>query len=129
MRSRRNRRLAFLIDEQSILIREEVRGACEMLGLDPLYVANEGKLLARLWTQKWRMSCWMQREGIPWAATREGSERYEATMRGWVTMRTLLGTTRIVDMLARRSIAAHLLTDWLCTRWGNSYFDFGCRAK
>jgi hydrogenase expression/formation protein HypE len=34
------------IDETAIPIRAEVRGACEMLGLDPLYVANEGKLIA-----------------------------------------------------------------------------------
>ena len=32
--------------EDRIPIREEVRGACEILGLDPLYVANEGKLVA-----------------------------------------------------------------------------------
>ncbi len=32
--------------EREIPVREEVRGACEMLGLDPLYVANEGKLIA-----------------------------------------------------------------------------------
>jgi hydrogenase expression/formation protein HypE len=34
------------IDEASIPLKPEVRGACEMLGLDPLYVANEGKLIA-----------------------------------------------------------------------------------
>ena len=34
------------IDESSIPLQEEVRGACEILGLDPLYVANEGKLIA-----------------------------------------------------------------------------------
>src|SRR5215472_10404716 len=32
--------------EAALPIRPEVRGACEMLGLDPLYVANEGKLIA-----------------------------------------------------------------------------------
>jgi hydrogenase expression/formation protein HypE len=32
--------------ESAIPVRREVKGACEMLGLDPLYVANEGKLLA-----------------------------------------------------------------------------------
>ncbi|MBU4175684.1 MAG: hydrogenase expression/formation protein HypE [Actinobacteria bacterium] len=37
---------AFEIDEGSVPIRERVLAACEMLGLDPLYVANEGKLLA-----------------------------------------------------------------------------------
>jgi hypothetical protein len=35
-----------VIDERQIPVRETVKGACEILGLDPLYVANEGKLLA-----------------------------------------------------------------------------------
>ena len=35
-----------LIEEAAIPVRDEVRGACELLGLDPLYVANEGKLIA-----------------------------------------------------------------------------------
>ncbi|MCX5725881.1 MAG: hydrogenase expression/formation protein HypE [Candidatus Saganbacteria bacterium] len=35
-----------LINEENIPIKEEVRGACELLGLDPLYLANEGKLVA-----------------------------------------------------------------------------------
>src|SRR3954462_12053911 len=38
--------VGMVIDEESIPVREEVRGACEMLGLDPLYVANEGKMIA-----------------------------------------------------------------------------------
>jgi hydrogenase expression/formation protein HypE len=40
------RRLGMEIDEASIPVRDAVRGACEILGLDPLFVANEGKLLA-----------------------------------------------------------------------------------
>ncbi len=39
-------RVGIQLEERAIPIREEVRGACEMLGLDPLYVANEGKLIA-----------------------------------------------------------------------------------
>lgn len=38
--------VGFLIDETKIPVRDEVLGACELLGLDPLYVANEGKLIA-----------------------------------------------------------------------------------
>ena len=34
------------IEEEKVPVRDEVRGACEMLGIDPLYVANEGKLVA-----------------------------------------------------------------------------------
>ena len=40
------RRSASLIDEAALPVRDEVRGACEILGLDPLYMANEGKLVA-----------------------------------------------------------------------------------
>lgn len=42
----RHARVGMVLREQSIPVRESVRGACEILGLDPLYVANEGKLLA-----------------------------------------------------------------------------------
>jgi hydrogenase expression/formation protein HypE len=38
--------VGMLLEERSIPVRESVQGACELLGLDPLYVANEGKLLA-----------------------------------------------------------------------------------
>src|ERR1700723_2504845 len=38
--------VGMMVREQSIPVRESVKGACEVLGLDPLYVANEGKLLA-----------------------------------------------------------------------------------
>ena len=40
------RRIGMRVDETTIPIRDSVRGACEMLGLDPLHVANEGKLVA-----------------------------------------------------------------------------------
>src|SRR5271156_1548866 len=39
-------RVGVTLTEAGIPVRDEVRGACEMLGLDPLYVANEGKLIA-----------------------------------------------------------------------------------
>ncbi|MGA8050159.1 MAG: AIR synthase-related protein, partial [Burkholderiales bacterium] len=38
--------VGMVIQEQALPIRAEVAGACELLGLDPLYVANEGKLVA-----------------------------------------------------------------------------------
>ncbi len=39
-------RIAMVIDEAALPVRDEVSGACELLGLDPLHVANEGKLVA-----------------------------------------------------------------------------------
>lgn len=39
-------KVGFIIDESQIPVRNEVASACELLGLDPLYVANEGKLIA-----------------------------------------------------------------------------------
>ena len=38
--------VAIVLDESAIPVRPEVRGTCEILGLDPLTIANEGKLLA-----------------------------------------------------------------------------------
>jgi hydrogenase expression/formation protein HypE len=38
--------IGMIIEEMKIPVTEEVRGACEILGLDPLYIANEGKLIA-----------------------------------------------------------------------------------
>lgn len=39
-------RVGMLVDESALPVRAQVAGACELLGLDPLYVANEGKLVA-----------------------------------------------------------------------------------
>ena len=87
------------IEELAIPIHDEVQGACEMLGLDPLYVANEGKLLAIVAPEA--------AEGILEAMRRHPLGR-DARLIGrvtdshpaTVTMRTRLGTSRIVDLLS-----------------------------
>jgi len=86
------------IDEDAIPVREEVKGACEILGLDPLYVANEGKLvaivapdLADALIQRMRQNCY----GVD--ASVVGEVKTEPG--GIVVMRTGFGGTRIVDML------------------------------
>jgi hydrogenase expression/formation protein HypE len=88
-----------VVEEQKILVNEGVRGACELLGLDPMYVANEGKLVAIA-----------PAEHAPAlvAAMREDPLGRDAAVVGAVTsrdpglvlMRTPYGTTRIVSMLA-----------------------------
>ena len=42
----RGRRLGVVLEEDAVPLREEVRGACEILGLDPLHIANEGQIVA-----------------------------------------------------------------------------------
>ena len=88
-----------LLEERTIPIREEVRGACEMLGLDPLYVANEGKLIAIVKADEAdAVLDAMRAHPLGRNAQRIGT--VNDIHRGWVSMRTVLGTTRIVDMLA-----------------------------
>jgi hydrogenase expression/formation protein HypE len=85
--------------ESEIPVREEVRGACEMLGLDPLYVANEGKLIAIVDAAVAdEMLAAMRRHWLGKDAHMIGTVTSSHT--GLVTMRTALGTSRIVDMLA-----------------------------
>jgi hydrogenase expression/formation protein HypE len=84
--------------ESEIPVREEVRGACEMLGLDPLYVANEGKLIAIVEAKVAQLILAAMREH-PLGKDARIVGTVTDTHRGLVTMRTALGTSRIVDML------------------------------
>lgn len=87
------------IQEDLIPVREEVKGACEILGLDPLYVANEGKLIAIAAAGVAEQLVARMREN------RYGRDaciigEVKAEPQGIVAMRTGFGGTRIVDMLA-----------------------------
>jgi hydrogenase expression/formation protein HypE len=87
-----------VIDESALPIREEVKGMCEILGLDPLYLANEGKLVAIVPAEDADAALAAMRAhplGGEACIIGRVSERAETR----VLMRTLFGGTRIVDML------------------------------
>jgi hydrogenase expression/formation protein HypE len=92
-------RVGVKLDESAIPIRPEVRGACEMLGLDPLYVANEGKLIAVVPAEHTEpLLDVMRSHPLGRHATMIG--RIVADHPGIVTMRSLIGGERMVMMLA-----------------------------
>ena len=86
------------IEEERIPVREEVKGACEILGLDPLYVANEGKLIAIVGTDAADAVVARMREHVYGRDACIIGE-VKAEPQGIVAMRTGFGGTRIVDML------------------------------
>jgi hydrogenase expression/formation protein HypE len=92
-------RVGIELEEESIPVREEVRGACELLGLDPLYVANEGKLIAIVAPDA-ADDVLRAMQGDPLGANAQVIGTVKKENPGLVTMRTPLGTTRVVDMLA-----------------------------
>jgi hydrogenase expression/formation protein HypE len=74
-----------------------VRGACEVLGIDPMYVANEGKLVAVVPAEvAEQMVAAMRNHPLGREAAIIGE--VVADNRGLVAMRTALGAHRIVDM-------------------------------
>jgi hydrogenase expression/formation protein HypE len=87
------------LQESSIPIRDEVQGACEMLGLDPLYVANEGKLVAIVASEAAEPILEAMRRN-PAGRDARIIGRVNEGHPGMVTMRTRLGTSRIVDLLS-----------------------------
>ena len=91
-------RVKILIEEERIPVREEVLAACEMLGFDPLYVANEGKLVAVVAAADAQRVLEAMRKDRYAAQTEIIGEVVEGEP-GRVVMKTHLGTTRIVDML------------------------------
>ncbi len=87
------------LEETAIPIQEAVRGACELLGLDPLYVANEGKLVAIVPAEHAEaVLAAMRAHPLGKRAAIIGT--VTAKPAGAVTLRTALGTTRVVDMLS-----------------------------
>jgi hydrogenase expression/formation protein HypE len=92
-------RVGIELDESSLPIHEQVRGACELLGLDPLYVANEGKLIAIVAPESAEAVLQAMRNH-PLGAEAEIIGTVKKEHAGMVMMRTPYGTTRIVDMLA-----------------------------
>jgi len=86
------------IEEERIPIHDGVRAACELLGFDPLYVANEGKLVAVLApeiAEKVLEKMRQNRYGHEAAIIGEVTDEHK----GRVVMKTRLGASRIVDML------------------------------
>ena len=87
------------IREEELPVKEAVRGACEILGFDPLYLANEGKLVAIV-------SC--EEAGKALSAMKAHPLGVDAAIIGTVTeapkgkllLETSIGNTRIIDMLS-----------------------------
>jgi hydrogenase expression/formation protein HypE len=87
------------LDESAIPVRADVRGACEMLGLDPLYVANEGKLVAVVApNEAERLVAVMRAHPLGREAVEIG--QVVSAHPGMVTLRSLIGGERVVAMLS-----------------------------
>lgn len=91
--------VAITIQEDAVPVRNEVQGACELLGFDPLYVANEGKFLTLL-PQDQAEAALDAMRALPTGVDACQIGTVDASPRGKVLLRTGLGTTRVVDVMA-----------------------------
>ena len=90
--------IAIRLSEAALPLREEVKGACEILGLDPLYLANEGKLLAIVPKENAdQVLAAMRAHPAGEHAAIIGEVTEEPA--GVVVLHTVFGGQRIVDML------------------------------
>jgi hydrogenase expression/formation protein HypE len=95
----RQSNVGIVIEETKIPVKEEVRAACELLGLDPIFVANEGKLVAVVDPAKAdKILARMKKNRYGRDAAVIGDVTSEHP--GKVVMKTRLGPSRIVDMLS-----------------------------
>ncbi len=91
--------VGMLLDERSLPLHDEVRGACEILGLDPLYVANEGKCLAIVERAAAdEVLAAMRAHELGRDAAVIGEVVSEDAGRVW--LRSSIGGTRVVDMIS-----------------------------
>lgn len=95
----RQSKVGIVIEEARIPVKEQVKAACELLGLDPMYIANEGKLVAIVDpTDADRILVAMRKNKYGRDAAVIGEVTSEHP--GKVVMKTKLGSSRIVDMLS-----------------------------
>lgn len=87
------------LDEARIPINEDVKGACEILGLDPLYVANEGKCIAIMPDDEAEAALTVFRSH-PLGREAAIIGEVVGSHPGFVTMKTRVGGMRVVDMLS-----------------------------
>ncbi len=87
------------LDEKAIPVLEAVRGACEILGLDPLYVANEGRFAAFVPAGEGDRALAILR-AHPLGRDAQKIGRVEEGDPGAVLLKNVLGTTRILDRLS-----------------------------
>lgn len=89
--------VAIHLDERAIPVDPVVRGACEVLGLDPMYVANEGRFVAFVGARdSERALAVLRAHPVAAGACRIGT--VQGTCARQVTLRTAIGASRIVDM-------------------------------
>jgi len=92
-------RVGFLLEESALPIKTPVRSACELLGLDPLYLANEGKVIAICpAAEAERLLATMQQHPLGQNAAIIGTVTSDP--QAFVQMKTRIGGTRLVDWLA-----------------------------
>ncbi|KPL07054.1 hydrogenase expression/formation protein HypE [bacterium SM23_57] len=85
------------ISETAIPVREDVQGACEILGLDPIYIANEGRFMCIVPSDQANNAIdVMQANSVGKGASVIGKVSDETE--GVVLMSTAIGTTRVIDM-------------------------------
>ncbi|MGY2960416.1 hydrogenase expression/formation protein HypE [Pseudomonas sp. TE36184] len=91
--------VGMLLDEAAIPVQPQVEAACELLGLDPLYIANEGKLIAICAEEDAQplLDC-MRLNPLGEHAVRIGTVLEDA--HGFVQMQTRFGGRRVVDWLS-----------------------------
>ena len=88
------------VDESAIPVTEEVRGACELLGLDPLYVANEGRCIAYVAAADAPRALALWRACTLGAGAAVIGRVVEREAAGLVTMTSHIGARRIINRLS-----------------------------
>jgi hydrogenase expression/formation protein HypE len=87
------------IAELDILVREDVKGACEILGLDPLYVANEGQFVAFVKAEHAKQALEIM-QSDPLGSQAKIIGNVEKSPQKTVILKTKIGTSRMLDMLS-----------------------------